>query len=73
MKLYFEKYQFLESSWLADFRTAIGCQIQSRFHKEKGQKLVSQSKILLLYNEILNIIWKLKKKWNVLKSSDDPL
>ena len=34
----------LESSWWADFKTAIVCQNWSRFHIEKGQKLLLQSK-----------------------------
>ena len=39
----------LESSQQADFKTTIGCQIWSRFHVQKGQKLLLQSKGGTLY------------------------
>ena len=39
-----------ELSRQADFKTPIGCQIWSRFHREKGQKLVSHSKGGVLYD-----------------------
>ena len=45
----------LESSRWADFEAAIGCQILSRFHIEKGQKLLSQSKVYVLYNISIHV------------------
>ena len=46
----------LESSQWADFKTAIGCQIWSRFHIEKGQKPLLQSKGGVLYLQIFTIM-----------------
>ena len=45
-----------ESSQWADFKTAIGCQIWSRFHIEKGQKPLLQSKGGALYFHN-NVLW----------------
>ena len=47
----------LESSRWADLKTAIGCQIWWRFHIEKGQKPLLQSKGGVLYH-CITIPWQ---------------